>query len=177
MKTVPCPECKQRVETYDYDCKSCGVSETLMAWLAAAEKYLEMKQYENSERFYKKALELLEDRYGSEHPEIAMSLYGLARTYSVRGNLKEAESFYKRAAEIIEKILPAHPKAGKIISGFGEHFLRQKRYAEAEALFRRALAIQQKSLGRSHPETKSIRGKLSSACKGTKRAGTAVKPP
>ena len=175
MKLMPCPECGPQAKFENANCSSCGVSETMMAWYDAADKYLSQGQHENAERFYKKALELLKDRHGSYHPQIAMSLYGLARVSSIRGQHAQAELFYKQAVDVIEKVLPDHPKAGKIISGLGEHYLQQKQYANAEELFRRALAIQEKALGRSHPEAKSVRGKLSAVCKETKRAGKTKK--
>lgn len=176
MNTVLCPECRQKPEFPNFECKSCGPSETLQAWLEAAEKYLELEQYGNAEKFYRIALEKLGERYGPEHPDIAMSLYGLARLRSLGGDPEEAETLYRRALDAMEKILPGHPRAGKIAGGFGEHYLRQKNYPRAEELLRRAFAIQEKSLGRSHPETKSTRRKLSGASGEAKRAKTAKKP-
>ncbi len=173
MKLIPCPKCSSEIE--NSNCASCGASETMVAWCDAADKYLARGQYENAERFYKIALALLERRHISGHPQIAMSLYGLARLYFIRGQHKEAELFYKRAREVIEKVLPHHPKAGKIINGLAELYLHQKQYTNAEALFKQALAIQEKALGRDHPEVNRVLKNLSIVYGKTKKAGTAKK--
>jgi tetratricopeptide (TPR) repeat protein len=54
----------------------------------------------------------------------------------------EAEPFYKRCLAITENALGAdHPQVGTLLGSLGSFYRVQNRYAEAERLFRRSLAI------------------------------------
>lgn len=66
-----------------------------------------------------------------------------------------AERSYRQALTICEQELlgPDHPEVAKSLRDLGECLREEGKYAEAEPLFRRALAITEKSLEPDHLET------------------------
>ena len=58
----------------------------------------------------------------------------------------------QRALAIGEKAAPDHPHAAKALNNLAELYRVQGRYAEAEALYKRALIIGEKVLGPDHPD-------------------------
>ncbi len=69
-------------------------------------------QYEQAIPFWRKALELGVQDFGTDHPTTADLLDNLAQLYHLRGRDEAAEPLYKRALAIREKVLgPDHPDA------------------------------------------------------------------
>ena len=58
----------------------------------------------------------------------------------------------KRALAIGEKAAPDHPHVAKALNNLAELYRIQGRYAEAEALYKRALILGEKVLGPDHPD-------------------------
>jgi tetratricopeptide (TPR) repeat protein len=57
-----------------------------------------------------RALAIWQKALGSEHPDVALSLNGLAGLYAKQDQYAKAESLYQRALAIREKALgPEHP--------------------------------------------------------------------
>ena len=61
---------------------------------------------------------------------------------------------------IIKDVGPEHPITAQGLNNLTSVLMDQQRYDEAEPLFRRALAIQQKLLGADHPITKETQANL-----------------
>ena len=60
-------------------------------------------QYTEAVNVAKEVLKVAEDTFGSEHPNVALSLNNLAVLYRAQGKYAEAEPLLKRALEIYEK--------------------------------------------------------------------------
>ena len=66
---------------------------------------------------------------------------------------REARPLFERAVSIYRAIDPEHPAMGTIICNLALLFEDQGDFANADPLFRRALAIREKAFGPNHPET------------------------
>ena len=102
---------------------------------------------------YERCLALAEKAHGKEHPGVAAVLDNLATVDHALGDNDEAEAAYKRASRSARR-----PRTGSrstwprpsTTSGFS--MSRRGKYAEAEPLLKRALAIREKALGTDHPD-------------------------
>jgi CHAT domain-containing protein/Tfp pilus assembly protein PilF len=95
-----------------------------------------------------RALAIREKALGPDHPDVALSLTGLAELYQLQGRYADAEPLHKRALAIQEKALgPDGPYTGRSLHDLAEVYRAQGRYADAEPLYKRALAIYEKAFG------------------------------
>jgi tetratricopeptide (TPR) repeat protein len=79
--------------------------------------------------------------------------YEAASLVASNSNRRLSKVYAPLAVEIGEKALGMdHPKLGAWLSNLGGLYLVQGRYAEAEPLFRRSLAIRERALGLEHRE-------------------------
>jgi tetratricopeptide (TPR) repeat protein len=100
----------------------------------------------------KQALRVAENSFGSDHPNVGMSLHNLARLYIDLGQYEQAAPLLKRSLAITEKALgPDHPDVGETLNYLANLYADQGRYAQAEQFLKRSLAINEKALGPEHP--------------------------
>jgi CHAT domain-containing protein/tetratricopeptide (TPR) repeat protein len=128
-----------------------------------------------AETLHHQVLAIHEKTLGPDHPTTANSMSNLARVLDIQGKYAEAEKLYRRSLSVREKALgPDHPDVAtnlnnlaKVLQELGKD--QQLTVSEARArarsgtlmgamtdvenMFRRALAIQDRSLGREHPST------------------------
>ena len=138
-------------------------------------------RYPEAESLYRRAIAIGEKTLGAEHPDVATYNNNLAALYWNQGKYAEAEPLYRRAIAIGEKerwepsipmsrrgTTTCHPlsSSGGVRGGEwaeehptseavqqpGHALLDQGKYAEAEPLYRRAIAIGEKTLGAGHPD-------------------------
>lgn len=69
-----------------------------------------------------------------------------------RGDLIAAEHHFGRAIEEAERADPSGLSAAKSLNNLAETYRAQRRYAEAEGIYRHALAVKEQVLGARHPE-------------------------
>jgi CHAT domain-containing protein len=113
----------------------------------------EKGQFAEAEEAAKRAVELDEKAYGSDHEEVATDLMLLGDIHVDQGRYSEAGSAYVRGLAILEKVLGAeHPSVARSLVDFAGILEVQGRYDEAELLYRRSLAIHEKVLGTEHPD-------------------------
>ena len=67
-------------------------------------------------------------------------------------NYPEAEKQWSAALKEAEGFGPQDPRLATTLNNLGEVYRAQGRYAEAEPLYKRALAIREKALGPEHPD-------------------------
>ena len=105
-----------------------------------------------AESSLKRALTIKEKALGTEHPDVAGSLLGLAMLNDKLGHYVTAVSLYKRALAINKKVFGSeHPRVALDLSAMGSLYFKTGDYAKAESLFKRALAINEKAFGIEHP--------------------------
>ena len=73
------------------------------SWLLqkTGEKWHELNVWFQVEPLYRRALSVEKQRFGSGHPNVALSLHNLARFLQEMNRLAEAESLYRRAITIM----------------------------------------------------------------------------
>ncbi|MFC2140506.1 tetratricopeptide repeat protein [Candidatus Auribacterota bacterium] len=111
------------------------------------------KAYNEAEKIGFEVLDIAKRSFSSNNLKIAASLRNLSLLYLDQGNYKEAERFCKEAIKVMEAGLlnKAHPYLGKTLYLMGLLCQQQKRYAYAEAFFKRAIETYEGSLGKNHP--------------------------
>lgn len=106
------------------------------------------------------ALRVAEERFGPEHPNVAMSLNNLAGLYKAQAKYAAAGPLYKRSLAIRVKALGAyHPSVATSLNDLAELYRAQSRYSEAEPLYKRSLVIREKALG---PDSEAVARSLES---------------
>jgi CHAT domain-containing protein/Tfp pilus assembly protein PilF len=115
--------------------------------LEAAGKYSEAIPYA------RRALEIMEQRFGPNHPNVAAFLNTLASLHQDQGNFRDAETLLRRALEIQER---GFPNLWTALNNLAYLYFDQERYADAEPLFNRSLAISEKVHGPNHPEVATL---------------------
>jgi len=97
-------------------------------------------QLANEEAFYLQALTKAENKYGSEHPDIGVSLANLANIYFRQGRYDEAVALYAKELRIQKKLLGLdHPNIASRLNHLGQLYASRERYIEAEPLFENAV--------------------------------------
>jgi tetratricopeptide (TPR) repeat protein len=123
---------------------------------ACAEGLSDQGQYAPAAELYQKALRILREILGEEHPEVARSYDGLGLTLLEQGQYWEAEAMHRKALAInLNALGEAHPETARVYVNLAEALSDQGKYGEAEAMARKALAIRLKALGEEHPDTAS----------------------
>jgi tetratricopeptide (TPR) repeat protein len=96
--------------------------------------------YESAETFYRRAIKVLETH--SDDVELAHALNNLASAYLETGRAKQGEPFRRRSLELrIALFGENNPDVALAYGNFSADLFQEKKYAEAEALGRKALAI------------------------------------
>jgi tetratricopeptide (TPR) repeat protein len=110
-------------------------------------------RYAEAEPLYQRALHIMEQQLGPEHPDMTWSLNGLANNFREQGKYGEVEPLYQRALRIMEQQLgPEHPQVAQSLIGLGNIYSEQGKYGEAEPFYQRALRIREQQLGPEHPQ-------------------------
>ena len=68
-----------------------------------------------------------------------------------QGNYAKAEQKFSAALEKAKKFGPQDPRLATTLNNLAALYVTQGKYAEAESLYKRALAIWEKALGPEHP--------------------------
>ena len=109
--------------------------------------------YEQAKLLFQRALGIWEQTLGSDHPQVAYPLLGLAILYSVQRKTEQAEPLYQRTLSIWEQTLgPDHPQVAQALWGLAVFSVRHDKSERAEPLFQRALGIWEQTLGSDHPQ-------------------------
>ncbi|HEY3135428.1 MAG TPA: tetratricopeptide repeat protein [Blastocatellia bacterium] len=103
-----------------------------------------------TEQLFREVLRIRDNALGRDHPDTASAASDLAFFYLKQGKLKPAEENFVEALKI-QEALPYSPALATTLYGLARSFRDQGRYDEAEPLFKRALAIQEKAIP-DHPD-------------------------
>ncbi len=109
--------------------------------------------YSQAEQWLKEGVEIIKNRLGEEHNDVATSLNNLASLYQSQGRYGEAEPLLKQALEIFKKLLgEEHPDVATSLNNLAFLYSLQGRYEEVEPLYLQALEMYKKLLGEEHPD-------------------------
>lgn len=158
-----------------------GAGEDPKQLSARAQELIDRGQYKEAETLQYRVVAIHEKTLGKEHPTTATSLSNLGNVLYLQGKLKEAEAVHRRVLAIREKGLgPEHPDTATSMNNLANVLQEQGKdemlspsearaqarfnlqvYTETENLFRKALAIQERTLGPDHPATANTLNNLS----------------
>lgn len=114
-----------------------------------------------AEPLYQRALAIREQQLDSDHPDVAISLNGLARFYHKQGKQDQAEPLYQQALHICEQQVGLeHLQTAEILSHFTGFRHAQGKTQEAAVLYQRALTIRENVLGADSPLATETRERL-----------------
>jgi len=120
-------------------------------------------EYEAGVPLAKRSLKISENRFGSDHEEVATSLNNLAGLYYRQGLYDKAEPLYERALEIRKSVLgEQHPDVATSLNNLAGLYDSQGHYDKAEPLVKRALKIRKDALGIQHPSVATSMNNLAS---------------
>eukprot|EP00959_Pyramimonas_sp_CCMP1952_P399828 8377558-Pyramimonas_sp.AAC.1 len=151
--------------------------------------YKNMKRFEDALPLVERSLAIFEKVHGEEHSDVALGLNNLATLYRDMERYKDALPLYERSLAIFEKLEDMernkdalslctsyeqrrlevwrklekperHSYVAIPLSNSGHLYCKMERYNEAKALLERALAINEKVLGKEHSRTKQTIGWL-----------------
>lgn len=119
------------------------------------EFYVRRGRYFEAERIYQERLAQAESRLSGDDISLIEPISSLANLDRLQGKNTEAETLYRRALIISEKYLNAGETSldsgtkpsdiARILTNLGSLYTQQFRYADAEASFKRALTILEKT--------------------------------
>ena len=92
----------------------------------------------------------------------------------LENNYTEAEKQLVAAVKKAEQFGPQDPRQGTTLNGLAELYQAQGKYAEAEPLFKRSLAIRGKALGPEHPDVAMSLENYASLLRKTGHSGEAT---
>ena len=109
--------------------------------------------YENTLRYYEKALKIRQETLPPNHPDLATSYSNIGSVYFDMGEYSNASSFYEKALEIAQKALPEnHPHLAQFYNNIGMRYGNMRKYLKALSFYEKSLEIRQKSLPENHPD-------------------------
>src|SRR5436853_3765441 len=107
-------------------------------------------QLHKAERWFRRALRLLEAAEGTDSPDVANVINSLAAIYENRCDYHEAERLYERAVNIVQD-LDGDEDVERLrlqsLANLGRIYRMQGRYSSAEPLLLRALALAEGRFG------------------------------
>ncbi len=86
--------------------------------------------------------------------------FTIANIHHGLGNAEQAESYYRQAMNLLTSADNPNPQTLAVMSGLANHLRRRDRSREAEALYRRVIALRGRRLGEHHPLTQRGRAGL-----------------
>jgi tetratricopeptide (TPR) repeat protein len=108
--------------------------------------------YREAEPLMRRTLQINEDSFGSQHPDVANALNNLGQLLWATNHLAEAEPLMRRALQINENSFGSqHGEVAGVLNNLATFLQDTNRLAEAEPLIRRALQISENSFGPQHP--------------------------
>jgi serine/threonine protein kinase/tetratricopeptide (TPR) repeat protein len=127
-----------------------------------------------AEGHYARALAIRESLLGRNHPLVARVAHGLGALRLHQGRPDEAEVEYGRALRIEERSTTDSAEMAGDLMGLGVSAWQRKRYAQAETLMKRSIAVQEQHLGPDHLEVAKLLNNLATLYWSTERYADAL---
>jgi tetratricopeptide (TPR) repeat protein len=152
-----------------------GIAEATARLMNQLGQYLKGRGlYAEAEPMMRRALEIDEAAYGSQHPDVAIRLNNLASLLQATNRLSEAEPMMRRALEIDQAVYGGqHPNIAIRLNNLASLLQITNRLSEAEPMMRRALEIDEAAYGSQHPDVAIRLNNLASLLQDTNRLSEA----
>ena len=116
--------------------------------ISLADASSEIGIYKQAVELYEKLLSFETKIFGSDHPEVAITLAYLGNAHQSLGDSQKAKELYERALVIEEKHFgPDHPEVAVTLVNLGNAYRSLGESQKAKEHFERALVIQEKHFG------------------------------
>ena len=118
-------------------------------------------QYRETEKLFNSLLKIDRERWGENHPEVAIGYSNMGSVYEEQGEYEKAKGLYEKSLRICERVLgEGHPDTARSYSKMGSVYEEQGEYEKAKGLYEKSLRIRERVLGEGHPDTASIYNNL-----------------
>ena len=118
-------------------------------------------QYRETEKLFNSLLKIDRERWGENHPEVAIGYSNMGSVYEEQGEYEKAKGLYEKSLRIRERVLGEdHPDTARSYSKMGSVYEEQGEYEKAKGLYEKSLRIRERMLGEDHPDTASIYNNL-----------------
>ena len=118
-------------------------------------------QYRETEKLFNSLLKIDRERWGENHPEVAIGYSNMGSVYEEQGEYEKAKGLYEKSLRIRERVLGEdHPDTARSYSKMGSVYEEQGEYEKAKGLYEKSLRIHERVLGEGHPDTASIYNNL-----------------
>ena len=128
-------------------------SDVIFTFSSIAGIYADQSEYQQSLEWYFKSKELSEEFYGDDHTETAVVYNNIAFVFSHIGEYDEAIEWFKKIQPAEDQQLPDKPYAAAASNNIAWIYSHKGEYTKALEWYKKALAISEKTLGVSHPDT------------------------
>jgi tetratricopeptide (TPR) repeat protein len=136
-----------------------GVAEALFG---LGKQLGEQGEYDETEPLYRRALKITEEEYGPVHSRVLDCLSSLAELLRKRARYDEAELLCRRVVGARDKSSVSPVDQAEALDNLAAVLTDERKFPEAEELFRQALAICEKELGPEHRKTSTKLNNLAS---------------
>ena len=120
-------------------------------------------QYRETEKLFNSLLKIDRERWGENHPEVAIGYSNMGSVYEEQGEYEKAKGLYEKSLRIRERVLgEGHPDTARSYSKMGSVYEEQGEYEKAKGLYEKSLRIRERMLGEGHPDIASIYSKMGS---------------
>jgi len=150
-----------RESVYPAGHESIGWSKNDLALL-----YQQMNRYKEARDLFEALVALSKELYKTEnHPTVATAISNLGDLYKEMGEYKKAEECYRGALKILESILPkGHSDISNLLNALGWMFIdKTGEPSKALPILRKAVSMEEKTLGSVHPRLGHTIDSLASA--------------
>ncbi len=111
-------------------------------------------QYRETEKLFNSLLKIDRERWGENHPEVAIGYSNMGSVYEEQGEYEKAKGLYEKSLRIRERVLgEGHPDTARSYSKMGSVYEEQGEYEKAKGLYEKSLRIRERMLGEDHPDT------------------------
>ena len=111
-------------------------------------------QYRETEKLFNSLLKIDRERWGENHPEVAIGYSNMGSVYEEQGEYEKAKELYEKSLRIHERVLgEGHPDTASIYNNLGLVYAAQREYEKAEKLFEKSLRVYERIMGENHPYT------------------------
>lgn len=115
--------------------------------------YYETAQFDSSDYYYKKAVLLIRNSYGSRSIELADVMYNLGVLEFDSGNLSKSDSLYRKSLELYTELRgELDAKTATAQNELASVLRYTGKFDEAEVLYNKALETRIKIFGDNHPD-------------------------
>lgn len=142
--------------------------EVAHTWNSFAHLLADMGDVQGAIDGYEKTIDLLSRAHDGPHPSFAAVYNNLAILYRNREEYGRAVEYYQKSIDMQDAVGLAerHPNRSYPITGKASVYLRQERFAEAEALFRDMLALRRENFPEEHRLISELKSELAAALTG-----------